>query len=132
MKSPPCDTRLPSNTRLPLDTRLSSIERAQANMLPPEARKKMQSWIRSRHLVCSGNFYIFETVDSSAVDRFTDCVTALQGTLIAVEQVDKIWIGDHRQVVLYRARATLHVPCHTLRQYWIKYGSFRTRFNPQS
>ena len=101
------------------------------NTLPPEAQKKMQAWIRSRHLICSGHFYIFETVDYSAVDRFTDCIESLGGTLISVAPIGKIWMGDHRQVHLYRAKASLHTPCHTLKQYWIKYGSFRTRFDEQ-
>ncbi len=99
------------------------------NSLPPEAKKKMQAWIRSRHLICSGHFYVFETVDYGAIDRFTGCIEALGGTLISVALVGKVWMGDHRQVVLYRARASLHTPCHALKQYWIKYGSFRTRFD---
>ena len=82
-------------------------------------------------MICSGNFYVFETVDFSAVERFTDCIQSLGGTLINVDTVGKIWMGDHRQVVLYRARASLHTPCHNLKQYWIKYGSFRTRFDTQ-
>ncbi|MDY6781350.1 MAG: CpeR family transcriptional regulator, partial [Cyanobacteriota bacterium] len=43
----------------------------------------------------------------------------------------KIWMGDRRQVILYRAKASLHTPHHNLKQYWIKYGSFRTRFDQQ-
>lgn len=100
-----------------------------AKMLPPEAEKKMQCWIRSRHLICSGNLYVFETVDYSAVERFAECVTALGGTVIAVDAVDKVWIGDHRQVILYRSKASLHTPHHKLKPYWIKYGNFRTRFD---
>jgi phycoerythrin-associated linker protein len=107
----------------------SSVIKESRNSLPPEAKKKMQGWIRSRHLICSGNFYVFETVDYGAIDRFTGCIEALGGTLISVAPVGKMWMGDHRQVVLYRARASLHTPCHTLKQYWIKYGSFRTRFD---
>jgi phycoerythrin-associated linker protein len=98
-------------------------------MLPPEAEKRMQGWIRSRHLICSGNFYIFETVDYSAIERFDAGITALGGTLISVDPIGKIWMGDHRQVLLYRAKASLHAPCHDLKQYWIKYGSYRTRFD---
>ncbi|MEL7522596.1 MAG: CpeR family transcriptional regulator [Cyanobacteria bacterium P01_A01_bin.116] len=98
-------------------------------MLPPNAKKKMQSWIRSRHLICSGNFFVFETVEFSTVDKFQECVEALGGTLIAVEPLKKIWIGSHRRVVLYQAKASLHTPHHELNQYWIKYGSFRTRFD---
>lgn len=110
----------------------SILEPDQARMLPPEAQKKMQCWIRSRHLICSGNFFVFETVDFSAVDRFSACVASLGGTVISVDPVDKIWMGDHRQVLLYRSKASLHAPCHTLRQYWLKYGSFRTRFDSQA
>ena len=100
-------------------------------MLPPVAEKKLQAWIRSRHLICSGNFFVFETVDYSAIERFTDCVEALSGTLIAVDSVGRVWMGNHRQVLLYRANASLYAPCHDLKQYWIKYGSFRTRFDQQ-
>ena len=102
-----------------------------AKMLPPEAEKKMQCWIRSRHLICSGNLYVFETVDYSAVERFAECVTTLGGTVIAVDAVDKVWIGDHRQVILYRSKASLHTPHHQLKPYWIKYGNFRTRFDQE-
>jgi len=103
-----------------------------AKMLPPEAQKKMQGWIRSRHLICSGNLYVFETVDYSAVERFSECVTALGGTVIAVDAADKVWMGDHRQVILYRSKASLHTPHHQLKQYWIKHGNFRTRFDAQA
>lgn len=99
-------------------------------MLPPQAQKRLQCWIRSRHLICSGNFYLFETIDSSAIERFTESISALGGTLISVDAIDKIWMGDHRQVILYRAKASLHTPCHNLKQYWFKYGSFHTRFDP--
>jgi len=106
-------------------------ESVELKMLPPEAQKKMQCWIRSRHLICSGNFFVFETVDYGAIVRFSECVSALGGTLISVEPVDKIWMGGHRQVLLYRARASLHTPHHALNQYWLKYGSFRSRFDLQ-
>jgi phycoerythrin-associated linker protein len=111
---------------------LTPPESRNSNMLPPEAQKKMQCWIRSRHLICSGNFYVFETVDFSTVERFSNSVAALGGTVISVDPVGKIWMGDHRQVVLYRAKASLHTPCHALKQYWLKYGGFRTRFDPEA
>ncbi|MEO1132103.1 MAG: CpeR family transcriptional regulator [Cyanobacteria bacterium J06639_1] len=101
-------------------------------MLPPQAQKKMQAWIRSRHLICSGNFFVFESVESVTVERFADCVRSLGGTVISVEPARKVWIGSHRQVVLYQAKASLHTPHHHLKQYWIKYGSFQTRFDERS
>ncbi len=98
-------------------------------MLPPVAQKKLQAWIRSRHLICSGNFFILETVEYSMVERFEDYIACLGGTLICVEPLKKVWIGNHRQVVLYRAKASLHTPHHELKQYWFKYGGFYTRFD---
>lgn len=101
-------------------------------MLPPQAQKKMQAWIRSRHLICSGNFFVFESVENGTVERFAECVRSLGGTVISVEPSRKVWIGSHRQVVLFQAKASLHTPHHDLKQYWIKYGSFRTRFDERS
>ncbi|NJN32401.1 MAG: CpeR family transcriptional regulator [Synechococcales cyanobacterium RM1_1_8] len=98
-------------------------------MYPIQAEKKLRSWIRSHHLICSGSFYLFETVESSAVDRFSECVEILGGSIISVEPVKKLWIGKHRQVVLFRAKASLHTPEHALRNYWSRYGSFYSRFD---
>jgi phycoerythrin-associated linker protein len=110
-------------------TAVANYNADRLRMLPPNAQKKLQAWIRSCHLICSGHFFIFETVDYTAIERFTECITILGGTLISVEPTDKIWMGDHRQVILYQAKASLHTPHHDLKQYWLKYGSFRTRFD---
>ncbi len=101
-------------------------------VLPPVARKKMQAWIRSRHLICSGNFFIFETVEYSAVERFEQCVTSLGETLISVEAKERIWMGNHRQVILYQAKASLNPPNRDLQQYWFKYGGFSPKFDQRS
>lgn len=98
-------------------------------MLPPVARRKMQAWIRSRHLICSGSFFLFETLDYTAVERFEQCVISLGGSLISVEPSRRIWMGNHRQVILYQAKASLHTPHHELQQYWYKHGSLKTRFD---
>ncbi len=98
-------------------------------MLPPVARKKMQAWIRSRHLICSGNFFIFETLNYSAIERFEKCVISLGGTLISVDPKERVWLGNHRQILLYQAKASLLTPHHELKQYWFKHGSFHTRFS---
>lgn len=48
-------------------------------MLPSEAQKTMQSWIRSRHLICSSIFFVFETVDYIAIGRFSEgCISRFQ------------------------------------------------------
>jgi phycoerythrin-associated linker protein len=99
------------------------------NMLPPIATKKMQCWIRSRHLIFADKFLIFETLDYPAIERFEQCINSLGGCLISVEAAKKVWMGNHRQVILYQAKASLQTPHHKLRQYWFKYGSFQTRFD---
>ncbi|NJK37078.1 MAG: CpeR family transcriptional regulator [Oscillatoriales cyanobacterium RM2_1_1] len=91
----------------------------------------MQAWIRSRHLVCSGNFFVFETLDYSAIERFEACVQSLGGTMISVEPSRLVWMGNHRQVVLYQVKASLHTPNHDLKQYWFKYGNTYTRFQEE-
>lgn len=111
---------------------ISTSELTVKSMLPPVARKKMQAWIRSRHLICSGNFFVLETLEYSTIERFEECVRGLGGTFISVEPVRKVWIGNHRQVILYQAKASLHTPHHELKQYWIKYGGFYTRFDEKS
>lgn len=107
----------------------STLDVSQTKMLPPAAQKKIQGWIRSRHLICSGSFFVFETVDYGTIERFSNCVSTLGGAVISVDPVDKVWMGNHRQVILYRVKASLLTPGHELKQYWIKYGSFRTRFD---
>ncbi|ERN41943.1 hypothetical protein KR51_00012690 [Rubidibacter lacunae KORDI 51-2] len=98
-------------------------------MLPPNAEKKLRAWIRSRHLICSGNFYLFETVEYSTLDNFSECVQALGGTVISVDLARKILIGKHRKVVLYRAKASINTPHHSLKEYWLYSGGFYTRFD---
>jgi phycoerythrin-associated linker protein len=98
-------------------------------MLPPVAKKKMETWIRSRHLICSKKFFIFETFDYPTIERFEECVISLGGTLISVEAFKKVWRGNHRQVILYQAKATFQNPHHPIKQYWYENGSFYTRFD---
>ena len=98
-------------------------------MLPPLARQKMHSWIRSRHLIFSDRFLVFETFHYSTIERFEDCLRTLDGTLISVEPIKRIWRGNHRQVILYQVKGTLPNPNHPLKQYWFKYGRTYTRFD---
>ncbi len=98
-------------------------------MLPPVAKKKMQGWIRSRHLVCNDNFLVFETFDGSTIDKFEECVSSLGGELLSVEPLKKVWRGRHRRVILYQAKATLNTSNHPVHQYWYEKGSFYTKFD---
>lgn len=98
-------------------------------MLPPIAIRKMQTWIRSRHLIFSKKLLVFETFDYSTVERFEDCITCLGGELISVEALKRVWRGNHRQVILYQAKAIFNNPNHPIKQYWYENGSFYTRFD---
>ena len=98
-------------------------------MLPSLARKKIQTWIRSRHLICSGNFFLLETLGYSTVEQFEACINSLGGTLITVKLVKHLWIGNHRRIILYQAKATLHNPHQDLKKYWFKHGGLHTRFD---
>lgn len=98
-------------------------------MLPPVATKKMQSWIRSRHLICSQNQLIFETFDYSTIERFEECLVSLGGKLQSVDTLKRVWRGNHRQVFLYQAKATFPTANNPIQQYWYENGSLYTRFD---
>jgi phycoerythrin-associated linker protein len=98
-------------------------------MLPPVAIKKMQTWIRSRHLICSQKILIFETFDYPTVERFEDCLKSLGGELISVDALKKVWRGSHRQVILYQVKGTFNQVNHPIQQYWYENGSLYTRFD---
>ncbi|CCQ66677.1 CpeR homolog, phycoerythrin linker-proteins region [Crocosphaera watsonii WH 0402] len=42
------------------------------------------------------------------------------GTLISVDPKKRVWLGNHRQILLYQVKASLHTPHHELKQYWFK------------
>ena len=95
---------------------------------PLSAIKKLQTWIKSHHLICDGNFFVLNTVEYSMVERFEQYIGILGGSLISVECIDRISMGNHRQVLLYQAKASLLTPHHDLKEYWHKYGSSSTKF----
>ena len=70
---------------------------------------------------------MFETLDYPAVERFEQCITSLGGCLISVEPLKRVWMGNHRQVMLYQAKGSLHTPHRELRQYWLKYNTVYLR-----
>ena len=98
-------------------------------MLPPVAQKKMQTWIRSRHLICSKNELVFETYDYPAIERFEECLITLGGELVSVDTLRKVWRGNHRQVVLYQAKGIFKTQLNPIQQYWYANGSLHTRFD---
>jgi len=98
-------------------------------MIHPVAEKKLRSWVRSRHLICSCNYFVFESPEYTSIELFGDCIGTFGGSLSRVQRVGKIQVGNRRQLMLYRAKASLLIPNHSLKQYWIRHGSFHTRFD---
>ncbi|TGG83840.1 MAG: CpeR family transcriptional regulator [Aphanocapsa feldmannii 288cV] len=101
-----------------MDTRLS----------PSQATAKLKGWMRSRHLICCGHFFVMESVDQSLIDRFCNCIEILGGTLITVEASGRWAMGPGRHVVVLRARATLLGRSSELITYWAERGGRHTRF----
>lgn len=93
-----------------------------------KASARIKNWLRTRHLICQGNFFILETLEYPTIERFEECISSLGGTLISVHASQKVWIGKHRQVILYRAKASLNTLNHELKQYWFKYGGINSKF----
>ncbi len=93
------------------------------------AISKLQTWIKSKHLICSGSFFILETVEYSMIERFETFIRVLGGTLINVDSTKRVFIGKHRQVILYQAKASLHTPHHDLKDYWKENGGNYTYFD---
>ncbi|MGB3694897.1 MAG: hypothetical protein WA865_07860 [Spirulinaceae cyanobacterium] len=100
-------------------------------LTPIVATTKMQAWIRSRHLVYSGKFFVLETSEYATIESFCECVEALGEILISVEPLRKALISNQRKVILYQAKASLHNPHHDLKQYWLNHGSSSSRFENQ-
>jgi len=42
------------------------------------AIQQFRSWIRSQHLICQGQDFIFETIDHSQLERFEACLNMLE------------------------------------------------------
>jgi phycoerythrin-associated linker protein len=97
-------------------------------LLPPTATKKMQEWIDSKYLICSGNFFVFESLEYSQIEHFEECIASLGGTLISVEPIERIWNVNRRKKILYQAKASLQAFDRDLRQYWLKYGNSQSIF----
>jgi len=93
-----------------------------------KAREKIKNWIRTRHIICQGNFFIFESLEYPTIERFEKYLSSLGGTLIVVNAVKKVWIGNHRKVILYQAKGTLYSELEEFKQYWFKYGGINSRF----
>lgn len=91
--------------------------------------KQMRCWIRSQHLICHGQDFIFETVDQSLIDRFEACLISLGGHVRMVRAVGNWPMGPRRTFKVLRAEAAVPRPAGLeLQRYWADQGYHQTRY----
>jgi phycoerythrin-associated linker protein len=95
-----------------------------------KARKQLRSWIRSQHLICLGQDFIFETVDQMQLERFEACLKVIGGEVRVVVAVGNWPMGPRRTFKILRAIAPVPRPRGLeVQRYWANHGSFQTRFS---
>jgi phycoerythrin-associated linker protein len=94
------------------------------------ANKQFRSWIRSKHLICSGQDFVFETVDQTQLERFQDCLKVIGGEIRVVRAVGHWPMGPRRTFKILRVEAEVPRPKGLeIQRYWANHGSFKTRFS---
>ena len=99
-------------------------------MKKSDAEKYMRSWIRTQHLICFDQDFIFETVDQSHLERFERSLAVLGGKIRSVEAVGNWPMGIGRAFKILRAKALVPRPgAEKIVEYWAKQGSTSTRYS---
>ncbi|MCT0213215.1 CpeR family transcriptional regulator [Synechococcus sp. CS-1326] len=98
-------------------------------VLPPVAKQRLRSWIRSRHLVLKGNFLLMESLEQNAIDRFAEAVESLDGHLISVNTDKSLSSGNRTIRVLQGKASMLNQHWGELLQYWAEKGGSYSRFD---
>ena len=107
--------------------KLDKIEAMQAD---GPTIQQFRSWIRSQHLICQGQDFIFETLDHSQLERFEACLNMLDGQVRSVRAIGNWPMGPRRTFKILRAEAAVPRPKGLeIQRYWAERGSFQTRFS---
>ena len=107
--------------------KLDKIEAMQAD---GPTIQQFRSWIRSQHLICQGQDFIFETIDHSQLERFEACLNMLDGQVRSVRAIGNWPMGPRRTFKILRAEAAVPRPKGLeIQRYWAERGSFQTRFS---
>ena len=107
--------------------KLDKIEAMQAD---GPTIQQFRSWIRSQHLICQGQDFIFETIDHSQLERFEACLNMLDGQVRSVKAIGNWPMGPRRTFKILRAEAAVPRPKGLeIQRYWAERGSFQTRFS---
>lgn len=95
-----------------------------------EIEKLLKGWIRSQHLICLSNQFVFETVDQTALEKFEHCIVLLGGQIRSITAIGNWPMGPRRSFKILRAIAL--IPKNTAKNlviYWAKKGSTNTRYH---
>ncbi|APD48338.1 phycoerythrin-associated linker protein [Synechococcus sp. Ace-Pa] len=97
--------------------------------LPPMAKQRLRSWIRSRHLVLKGNFLVMESLEQNAIDRFAEAVESLGGRLLSVNTDKSLYSGNRIIRVLQGKASLMNQHWVELLHYWAEKGGSHSRFD---
>jgi phycoerythrin-associated linker protein len=106
------------------------LDRIEAMQADGPTIQQFRSWIRSQHLICQGQDFIFETIDHSQLERFEACLNMLDGQVRSVRAIGNWPMGPRRTFKILRAEAAVPRPKGLeIQRYWAERGSFQTRFS---
>ena len=109
---------------------LNKLDRIEAMQADGPTIQQFRSWIRSQHLICQGQDFIFETIDHSQLERFEACLNMLDGQVRSVRAIGNWPMGPRRTFKILRAEAAVPRPKGLeIQRYWAERGSFQTRFS---
>ena len=109
---------------------LNTLDRPKSLQADRPAIKQFQSWIRSQHLICKGQDFIFETIDHSQLERFEACLKMIDGQVRSVRAIGNWPMGPRRTFKILRVEAAVPRPKGLeIQRYWAERGSFQTRFS---
>jgi phycoerythrin-associated linker protein len=95
-----------------------------------EIEKLLKGWIRTQHLICLSNQFIFETVDQTALEKFEHCIVLLGGQIRSITAIGNWPMGPRRSFKILRAIALIPSSnSKSLVIYWAKRGSITTRYH---
>ncbi|BEV36091.1 CpeR family transcriptional regulator [Synechococcus sp. M16CYN] len=95
-----------------------------------DIEKQIKSWIRSQHLICERNNFVFETVDQTQLEKFERYIESIGGKIRTVKAVGNWPMGPKRSFKILRAVASVPRPGgEAFVTYWAERGSQQTRYS---
>ena len=109
---------------------LNELDSSENRQTEAKAIQQFRSWIRTQHLICQGQDFIFETIDHSQLQRFEAYLNRLNGHVRSVRAIGNWPMGPRRTFKIMRAEASVPRPKGLeIQRYWAERGSFQTRFS---